>query len=82
MMTAELQPTSTPAQVPPGEAPRSLHVVHGVLSLDVGGLERIVLNLVIAARAAGRRASVICIERPGTLALAVEQAGGAVISFD
>jgi glycosyltransferase involved in cell wall biosynthesis len=60
---------------------RPLHVVHGVLSLDVGGLERCVLSLVTAGRKAGQRVTVACVERPGTLAPAVEAAGGAVVSL-
>jgi glycosyltransferase involved in cell wall biosynthesis len=45
-----------------------LRVVHAVLSLDVGGLERIVLDLVRAGQARGQQVSVVCLERPGLLA--------------
>ena len=59
-----------------------LHVVHGVLSLDVGGLERLVLSLVRAAREQGHRVSVVCIERRGVLAVEAEAAGATVVSLD
>jgi glycosyltransferase involved in cell wall biosynthesis len=59
-----------------------LHILHGVLSLDVGGLERIVLDLVRAGRGAGHRISVVCIERPGALAEAAHRYGADVRSLD
>jgi glycosyltransferase involved in cell wall biosynthesis len=45
-----------------------MNIVHGVLSLDVGGLERIVVELARVSQRRGHRVSVICIERPGQLA--------------
>lgn len=54
---------------------KSLHVVYGVLSLDLGGLERLVLQLAQECRQRGHRASVICIERRGRLAEEAEAAG-------
>lgn len=62
-----------------GSAP--LHVMHAVLSLDVGGLERLVVGLVRAARRDGHRVSVVCVERPGQLAGAAEAAGATVVSL-
>ncbi len=59
-----------------------LHIVHGVLSLDVGGLERIVLSLVRAGRLRGHRVTVVCVERSGTLATEAETAGATVVSLD
>lgn len=59
-----------------------LHIVHGVLSLDVGGLERIVLDLVRAGVAAGHRVTVVCVDRPGKLAPEAEALGAAVVSLD
>lgn len=59
--------------------PNALHVLHGVLSLDLGGLERLVVDLVRAGRSCDERTSVMCIERPGRLAGAVEEAGGEVL---
>jgi glycosyltransferase involved in cell wall biosynthesis len=52
-----------------------LGVTHVVISLDAGGLERIVLGLVRFARARGHEPSVLCLERPGTLAAQVEAIG-------
>lgn len=62
--------------------PDPLHVVHAVLSLDVGGLERIVVSLVRAGVARGQRVTVVCVERPGQFAKEAEAAGGAVVSLD
>jgi len=64
------------------EPGRPLHIAHGVLALDVGGLERIVLDLVRVGRRQGHWVSVICLERPGTLALAAEAEGATVVSLD
>src|SRR5690242_4535129 len=57
----------------------SLRVIHVVLSLDVGGLERIVVDLVREGGRLGQRVSVLCLERPGTLAPQVEALGSAVV---
>src|SRR5215204_5264423 len=53
-------------------------VVHVVLSMDVGGLERVVLDLVGEGRAIGQQPAVVCLERPGTLAPQAEALGAAV----
>jgi sugar transferase (PEP-CTERM/EpsH1 system associated) len=53
-----------------------------VLTLDVGGLERNILNQVRVAGEFGQRMSVVCLERPGTLAPRVEEAGGRVVCLD
>jgi glycosyltransferase involved in cell wall biosynthesis len=53
-----------------------------VLALDVGGLERIVLDLTRASRAAGQRVSIVCVDRRGTLAAEAEQLGAGVVSLD
>jgi len=45
-----------------------LHIVHGVLSLDLGGLERVVLDLIRSGQDRGYRNSIVCIDRPGLLA--------------
>jgi len=52
-----------------------LRVTHVVLSLDFGGLERVVLALAGAGRGLGQSASVLCLERPGTLTPQVEALG-------
>ena len=57
----------------------SMRVAHVVLSLDIGGLERIVADLVRVGRALGQIPSVICLERPGTLAAQVETLGVPVL---
>lgn len=56
-----------------------LRVAHVVLSLDVGGLERNVVNQVREGQALGQSVSVICLERPGVLAPRVEELGGRVL---
>ena len=55
-----------------------MKVAHVVLSMDVGGLERVVLDLVRRGRPLGQDAAVVCLERPGTLAPQVEAAGAEV----
>jgi glycosyltransferase involved in cell wall biosynthesis len=57
---------------------RPLRVVHCVLSLDVGGLERIVIDLVRIGKQRGGEISVLCLERPGPLAAAAVSHGAAV----
>lgn len=63
-------------------APDPLHVVHGVLSLDLGGLERLVLSLTRAGRARGHRVGIVCIDQPGTLAEQARALGADVVSLD
>ncbi|HUR52606.1 MAG TPA: glycosyltransferase, partial [Gemmataceae bacterium] len=58
-----------------------LHVVHGVLTLDVGGLERIVLSLAREGRLRGHRVSIVCVEAPGQLADEVKAAGAEVVAL-
>jgi len=60
----------------------TLHVVHGVLSLNLGGLERLVVDLVREGRRRGQRTTVVCIEQRGALAPLVESLGGQVRSLD
>jgi glycosyltransferase involved in cell wall biosynthesis len=52
-----------------------LRVTHVVLSLDFGGLERVVLSLARAGRDFEQDVSLLCLERPGTLAPQVEALG-------
>ena len=49
-----------------------MKIMHLVLSMDVGGLERVVLSLVGQALAMGHDVSVLCLERPGDLSESVE----------
>jgi sugar transferase (PEP-CTERM/EpsH1 system associated) len=53
-----------------------------VLTLDVGGLERNVVNQVREGQRLGQRVSIVCLERPGTLAPQVEAMGERVIALD
>jgi sugar transferase (PEP-CTERM/EpsH1 system associated) len=57
-------------------------VVHVVLSLDVGGLERNVVNQVREGQKLGQTVSVVCLERAGTLAGQVLALGAKVISLE
>ncbi|HQR06565.1 MAG TPA: glycosyltransferase [Gemmatales bacterium] len=61
---------------------KPLHVVHVTLSLDYGGLERVVLHLVKQAVALGQKASILCLERPGALAERAEALGVRVYCID
>src|SRR4051794_21361132 len=54
-------------------------VAHVVLSLDCGGLERVVLHLVREGQRLGQRTAIICLERPGTLAPEAEALGAPVL---
>jgi sugar transferase (PEP-CTERM/EpsH1 system associated) len=56
-----------------------LRITHAVLSLDCGGLERIVLDLVREGQTLGQQITVLCLERPGTLAAQVEALGGSLV---
>jgi glycosyltransferase involved in cell wall biosynthesis len=58
-----------------------LVVAHVVLSLDVGGLERNVINQVREGRALGQAVYVICLEKPGALADQVAAFGGRLINL-
>lgn len=60
----------------------SRHIVHGVLSLDLGGLERLVLDLVKIGVQRGHRVSVVCVERPGKLAGQAEDMGANVVCLN
>ncbi len=60
----------------------SLHVVHVVLSLDVGGLEQVVLHLTRSAPVLKQRVSILCIERFGALRQAAEKLGATVQCID
>lgn len=55
-----------------------IHVVHIVLSLDVGGLEQVVLHLARFAPGLDQRVSILCIERFGDLRTAAEEMGARV----
>ncbi len=56
-----------------------LKVVHVMLSLDVGGLERNVVNQVRQAPNFNQQVTVICLDTPGAMAGDVEALGGRVL---
>ncbi|HEX8523947.1 MAG TPA: glycosyltransferase [Tepidisphaeraceae bacterium] len=60
----------------------ALKVAHVALSLDVGGLERNIVNQVRQAPALDQQISVICLERPGTLAPTAESLGATIRCTD
>ncbi len=60
--------------------PEEVFAAHVLLSLDCGGLERVVLDLIREGCRRGQQAAVICLERPGTLAPDVEALGVEVVS--
>ena len=59
-----------------------MHVVHVMLSLDVGGLERNVMNQVKQASRLKQRVTIICLERPGELANLVKENGAEVMCLN
>jgi sugar transferase (PEP-CTERM/EpsH1 system associated) len=59
-----------------------MHIVHVMLSLDVGGLERNVLNQVRQTPRLGQQTTIICLERPGALAEQVRDLGANVICLN
>lgn len=62
--------------------PEPLAVTHVVLSLDLGGLERVVLDLIRRAEDLGQVPSVICVDRRGQLADTAEGLGARVVSLE
>ncbi len=62
--------------------PARLRVAHVVLSMDCGGLERVVLDLVRESTAQHEEVSILCLERAGTLAAQAAAAGVAVTCLD
>jgi sugar transferase (PEP-CTERM/EpsH1 system associated) len=59
----------------------NLSVAHVVLALDVGGLERNVINQVREGHRFGQTVAVVCLERPGAMAPQVEALGAPVVSL-
>lgn len=69
--------------MPNAPSPRaSRKIVHAVLRLDVGGLERIVVQLARIGRSRGQLPHVLCVESRGTLADELEAGGVPVTSLD
>ena len=71
-MPPQLLPLAAPKCVPP---PARLHVTHAVQTLECGGLERVVLDLLQMGMKRGQQVSVLCLERPGALSGQVEELG-------
>lgn len=61
---------------------QNLHVAHVVLSLDLGGLERNVINQIREGQKLGQTVSVVCVERPGILAPKAQTLGATVLCLD
>lgn len=59
-----------------------LHILYGLQSLDFGGLERIVVDLARVALQKDHRVTILCLERPGTLAEAARALGAEVLCLD
>jgi glycosyltransferase involved in cell wall biosynthesis len=59
-----------------------MNVAHVVLSLDVGGLERNVVNQIKEGERLGQRVSILCVERLGVLAPKAEALGANVVCLD
>jgi glycosyltransferase involved in cell wall biosynthesis len=59
---------------------RPLKVAHVVLSMNVGGLERIVLDLTREGMRLGQEVAIVCVETAGTLAATAESLGAPVVS--
>ena len=70
----------TPAKQKPYGPP--IYVTHAVLSLDCGGLERVVVDLARHGSMHGQQVSVLCLERPGLLAPQVERLGVRVVCLN
>ncbi len=62
--------------------PPNIRILHGVVSLDVGGLERIVVDLAHKGLRQGSPVSVLCLERPGALAAELQSAGIPVVALE
>jgi glycosyltransferase involved in cell wall biosynthesis len=71
-------PTTSDSSLFPAGGGKLLRVLHVVLSLDVGGLERVVLSLVSRAGSLGQIPAVLCIEKRGDLADECEKLGAPV----
>lgn len=61
--------------------PDPLHVAHVVYSLNVGGLERNVVNQIREGQKLGQRVSILCTEDPGTLAPLAESLGARILAL-
>ncbi len=60
----------------------NLRILHGVISLDVGGLERIVLDLARQGLRRSYAVSALCLEKPGVLACELQSMGVGVAGLE
>src|SRR4051794_12147019 len=58
-----------------------MHIAQIVERLEIGGLERMAVDLAIAEKAAGHKASIYCVTYDGPLAKTAEAAGIRVVPF-
>jgi len=66
----------------PDRSEAAVNITHFVESLDRGGLERVVIDLVRAQRDAGYRCQVVCLFEAGALAPELAELGVPVLSCD
>lgn len=66
---------------PQAKAARPLRIVQIVENLEIGGLERLVLDLARTQRAQGHDSRIYCVTRPGALAGEAEKAGVPLLAF-
>src|SRR5262245_34065209 len=65
-----------------GRTRRPIHVVHVVMALGVGGLERVVIELARRTNQVRYRTTIVCIYNRGSLADYVESLGISVVSLE
>ncbi len=74
-------PAKRPA-LPSGPDVPAIAVAHVVLSLEIGGLERVVVDLVREGIRLGQKVSVVCLQRLGELADEAREAGAEVVCLN
>ena len=83
LLNAETRPKlSGDTRLSSGEYRKPLHVVHLVMALNVGGLERVVMDLVQRLDRTRFRCTILCIKERGVYAQQVEEMGVPVASLD
>lgn len=74
--------TASPVPRPAAGRRRPVRVAHLVMALDMGGLERVVIDLVRRTDRTRFEPAVVCLKRRGALADQVEELGVPVLSLD
>jgi glycosyltransferase involved in cell wall biosynthesis len=81
-MTRLLEIETAPAENFPARHPaqdqRHISVAHVVLSLEIGGLERVVVDLARQGKCLGQKVSILCLERTGALADEARNSGARI----